>query len=193
VVTLRLANFIGPTVHTPLTDYFMLPVLPTVLGFDARLQFVHEDDGLEALRLATVGRATGVVNVAGDGVITLSQAARMAGRPTIGVPKRLTGLVGQVFRREELYSGPMVQDAPDIAFLPADMRRSAERSQSSLYDHHTFSTPPWDLRIVECPYPPEDLFPLPSPWAEDRLGASQVQRQPFGSSTFRYRRIHSAA
>ena len=30
--------------------------------------------------------------------------------------------VGQVFRREDLYSGPMVQDAPDIAFLPADMR-----------------------------------------------------------------------
>lgn len=30
--------------------------------------------------------------------------------------------VGQVFRREDLYSGPMVQDAPDIAFLPTDMR-----------------------------------------------------------------------
>jgi predicted AlkP superfamily phosphohydrolase/phosphomutase len=30
--------------------------------------------------------------------------------------------VGQVFRREDLYNGPMVQDAPDIAFLPADMR-----------------------------------------------------------------------
>ena len=30
--------------------------------------------------------------------------------------------VGQVFCREDLYNGPMVQDAPDIAFLPADMR-----------------------------------------------------------------------
>jgi len=102
VATLRLANFIGPNVRTPMTDYFRLPVLPTVLGFDARLQFVHEDDGLEALRLATVGRTTGVVNVAGDGVLLLSQAARMAGRPTIGVPKRLSGLVGQVFRRTGL-------------------------------------------------------------------------------------------
>jgi hypothetical protein len=27
-----------------------------------------------------------------------------------------------VFCREDLYNGPMVQDAPDIAFLPADMR-----------------------------------------------------------------------
>jgi predicted AlkP superfamily phosphohydrolase/phosphomutase len=30
--------------------------------------------------------------------------------------------VGQVFRREDIYNGPLVGDAPDIAFLPADMR-----------------------------------------------------------------------
>jgi UDP-glucose 4-epimerase len=102
VVTLRLANFIGPRVRTAMTDYFRLPPLPTVLGFDARLQFVHEDDGLEALRLATVGRALGVINVAGDGVITLSQAARLAGHPTVGVPRPLSGLVGQAFRRTGL-------------------------------------------------------------------------------------------
>jgi predicted AlkP superfamily phosphohydrolase/phosphomutase len=30
--------------------------------------------------------------------------------------------IGQVFRREDIYSGPLVGDAPDIAFLPADMR-----------------------------------------------------------------------
>jgi predicted AlkP superfamily phosphohydrolase/phosphomutase len=30
--------------------------------------------------------------------------------------------VGKVFRREEIYSGPLVDEAPDIAFLPADMR-----------------------------------------------------------------------
>ena len=30
---------------------------------------------------------------------------------------------GQVFRREEVYSGPRVMDAPDVAFLPRDMRQ----------------------------------------------------------------------
>lgn len=30
--------------------------------------------------------------------------------------------VGEVFRREEIYAGPRVSDAPDIAFLPRDMR-----------------------------------------------------------------------
>jgi UDP-glucose 4-epimerase len=99
VVQLRLANIIGPGIRTALTEYFSLPVLPTVLGFDPRLQFLHEDDSLEALRLATVGSATGVVNVAGDGVLLLSQAARLAGRPVLPVPGPLTGPLGQLVRR----------------------------------------------------------------------------------------------
>jgi predicted AlkP superfamily phosphohydrolase/phosphomutase len=33
-----------------------------------------------------------------------------------------TPWVGRVFRREQIYSGPQLADAPDIAFLPADMR-----------------------------------------------------------------------
>jgi len=37
-------------------------------------------------------------------------------------PLTAEGWVGQVFRREDIYSGPLVGDAPDIAFLPADMR-----------------------------------------------------------------------
>ena len=37
------------------TAYFSLPVVPTVLGFDPRLQFVHERDGLEVLWRATLG------------------------------------------------------------------------------------------------------------------------------------------
>ena len=102
VVMLRFANFIGPNVRTALTDYFSLPVVPTALGYDGRLQFVHEDDGLEALRLATVGSVTGIVNVAGDGVLLLSQAARMAGRPTVPVPPQLSGLAHTFFRRTGL-------------------------------------------------------------------------------------------
>lgn len=99
VVQLRFANIIGPGIRTAFTDYFALPVLPTVLGFDPRLQFVHEDDSLEALRLATVGDATGVVNVAGDGVLLLSQAAHLAGRPTLPVPGSASGPLAGVLRR----------------------------------------------------------------------------------------------
>ncbi len=102
VVTLRLANLVGPAIRTPMTDYFALPVIPTVLGFDPRLQFLHEDDALQALRLATLRDVSGVVNVAGDGVISLSQAARFAGRPILPVPPILGGAVGTMYRRAGL-------------------------------------------------------------------------------------------
>ena len=92
VSILRLANFIGPRVDTAMTSYFSLPVIPTVLGFDARLQFVHEDDGIEALRLAAELGARGVYNIAGPGVLPLSQAVRRAARPSVPVPGAFLGL-----------------------------------------------------------------------------------------------------
>ena len=99
VTTLRFANFLGPTANTPMAQYFSLPVVPTVLGYDARLQFVHEDDGLEAIRRATVEEHAGIYNVAGDGVLSLSQAIRRAGRVEFPVVPPLVGLVGRWVRR----------------------------------------------------------------------------------------------
>ena len=99
---LRFANIIGPRIATPMTDYFSMPVVPTVLGFDARLQFVHEDDALRAMLAATLGPGVGAVNVAGHGVLTVSQAARIAGRPVLPVPMAAGGWVGQVVRRSGL-------------------------------------------------------------------------------------------
>ena len=95
VATLRFANFIGPQVQTALTGYFSLPVIPTVLGFDPRLQFVHEDDGLEALRLAVVSPRRGIFNIAGDGILMLSQAIRRTRRSTIAVPNLFFATVGR--------------------------------------------------------------------------------------------------
>jgi UDP-glucose 4-epimerase len=128
VAVLRLANFIGPGVHTALTDYFELPVVPTVLGFDPRLQFVHEDDGLEALRLATVRPASGLINVAGDGVITLHQAIGMTGRATVPVPAPLVPVVGRAVRTTGL-----ADFTPDqIAFLSYGRGLDTSRMRSEL-------------------------------------------------------------
>jgi UDP-glucose 4-epimerase len=99
VTVLRFANILGPEVESPLTRLFLLPVIPTVLGFDARLQFVHVDDALEALRRAVVGDSHGVFNVAGPGVLLLSQAARRAGRPTAPLPVSALSGVAALLRR----------------------------------------------------------------------------------------------
>ncbi|MFV0463411.1 MAG: NAD-dependent epimerase/dehydratase family protein [Nostocoides sp.] len=99
IAVLRFANVLGPTIRTSMTDYFSLPVLPIPMGHDARLQFVHEDDSVESMVLATTGTAEGVINVAGDGVISLSQAAGLAGTPTIPVPMAWAGSLGGILKR----------------------------------------------------------------------------------------------
>jgi UDP-glucose 4-epimerase len=99
VTTLRFANFLGPRVQTPMATYFSLPVIPVVLGYDARLQFIHEDDGLDALRRATVEDHPGTFNVAGEGVILVSQAARRVARPVLPIANPFAFMVGSFFRR----------------------------------------------------------------------------------------------
>lgn len=99
VTMLRFANFLGPKVDTPMSSYFELPVIPVLLGHDARLQFIHEDDGLEALRQATVADKPGMYNVAGDGIILLSQAVRRAGRAALPLPAQAAPFVGAIVRQ----------------------------------------------------------------------------------------------
>lgn len=105
VSVLRFANFLGPGVDSPLTRYLRMPVVPTVLGFDPRLQFVHEDDGIEVLRRMTVEDHSGTFNVAGDGVLLLSQALRRAGRPFVPIPEPSMQLLGDVGKRFAGLSG----------------------------------------------------------------------------------------
>jgi UDP-glucose 4-epimerase len=98
VTLLRAANVIGPGVNSPLASYFRLPVIPTVLGHDARLQFLHERDLLDVLLHATRTDVAGTFNVAGDGLLMLSQALRRLQRPRIGLPSFAVGNLGSVLR-----------------------------------------------------------------------------------------------
>ncbi|GAA3242117.1 NAD-dependent epimerase/dehydratase family protein [Actinocorallia longicatena] len=99
VSVLRFANFLGPDVDSPVTRYLRMPVVPTVLGFDPRLQFLHSDDGVEVLRRMTVEEHPGVFNVAGDGVLLLSQCIRRAGRAPMPLPSPAFAMVGDTGKR----------------------------------------------------------------------------------------------
>nr|WP_042182441.1 NAD-dependent epimerase/dehydratase family protein [Kibdelosporangium sp. MJ126-NF4]CEL14988.1 UDP-glucose 4-epimerase [Kibdelosporangium sp. MJ126-NF4]CTQ93418.1 UDP-glucose 4-epimerase (EC 5.1.3.2) [Kibdelosporangium sp. MJ126-NF4] len=98
VTTMRLTNMIGPGIDTVLTRYFALPVVPTVLGYDARVQLLHPEDALAVLERATTTDLPGVYNVGGDGVLTLSQAIRRAGRVGVPVPRVAMPTAARVFR-----------------------------------------------------------------------------------------------
>ncbi|NRQ48556.1 NAD-dependent epimerase/dehydratase family protein [Aeromicrobium stalagmiti] len=86
ITTIRAAQVLHPDVDTPMRNYFSNPVLPTVLGFDPRLQFLGLEDALAILSESVVNDRPGTFNAAGNGVVLLSQAARRMGRPTIPLP-----------------------------------------------------------------------------------------------------------
>lgn len=105
VSLLRFTNFIGPRIDSPLVRYLRLPVVPTVFGFDPRVQLLHADDALEVLRRATLAVSparSGTLNVGGAGVLLLSQLVRRAGRVPVPVPAPAVQLVGRAVRRSGL-------------------------------------------------------------------------------------------
>lgn len=87
VTILRLANMIGPGMDTALSRYLAGPLVPTVIGHDARLQLLHEQDALGALERATVAGKPGTFNIGGSGIIMMSQAIRRSGRIAMPVPR----------------------------------------------------------------------------------------------------------
>ena len=70
-----------------------------MFGFDPRLQFVHEDDAVEVLRRMATEDHPGTYNVAGAGVLLLSQCARRAGRPSLPLFAPAFRMLGDAARR----------------------------------------------------------------------------------------------
>jgi UDP-glucose 4-epimerase len=70
-----------------------LPAVPCILGFDPRYQFVHEEDIVGVLEHAVEHDMPGIYNVAGDGVLVLSEVASLLGKPLAPIlPPWGTGL-----------------------------------------------------------------------------------------------------
>jgi UDP-glucose 4-epimerase len=97
---MRFANVLGPDVRTSHTTLFSLPVVPTILGFDPRYQFVHEDDVVAALAHAVRSDIPGVYNVAADGVLALTEVIDLLGKRWAPLlPPFGTGLAAATLRR----------------------------------------------------------------------------------------------
>lgn len=103
---LRCAEVLGAGVDSKLARYIALPVVPRPLGFDARLQFLHPIDAVDACRHAVIERVRGIHNVAAEDVIGMSQVLRILGRPGVGVPQAMLPAAIEIaerapFRRAE--------------------------------------------------------------------------------------------
>ncbi len=103
-IVLRFASAIGPDVRSSLASLLDLPVVPGILGFEPRLQVIHQDDVVGVLEHAVRGDVPGgIYNAAGDGVLVLSEIAGLLGKPLAPViPPWGTGLAAGVLSRAGL-------------------------------------------------------------------------------------------
>ncbi|GAA3969116.1 NAD-dependent epimerase/dehydratase family protein [Thermobifida alba] len=83
IAVLRFADLVGPSVDSPLTRYLGRRLVPVLRGHDPRMQFLHEDDGVEVIRRMALVDRDGVFDVAAPGAVPLSHCLRRAGRSVV--------------------------------------------------------------------------------------------------------------
>jgi UDP-glucose 4-epimerase len=94
VTVLRTAPILGPTIHNYVTRYLSRKFVPTMMGFDPLVQFVHEIDAIAAFKLAIDREHAGVFNIVADGVLPLSTVIKLAGRLAVPVPHPIAQTLG---------------------------------------------------------------------------------------------------
>ena len=138
VSVLRFANALGPDLRTSWQAYLGLAVIPAILGFDPRVQFIHEDDMANCLEHAVKYDLDGTFNCAADGVLILSEVVDLLGKTMAPIlPPWGTGLAAQALRR----AGVPIQSEmlPQLRFGRAlDNRRY--KATGFVYQHTTRET-----------------------------------------------------
>jgi UDP-glucose 4-epimerase len=94
---LRFGITLGPTIRSFHTRLLAKQSLPVFMGYDPLMQFLDEDDAVDALIHAVLHDHRGAFNVVGDGVLPYSQVRGLGGKIPIFVPHILalpaTGLL----------------------------------------------------------------------------------------------------
>lgn len=99
VTLLRFSNVLGPDLATPASRALELPVVPSIFGYDPRVQFVHEHDVVRSLLFVLDRRIPGIYNVAGDGLLPWSEVAAICAKRTGPLPPVATAMAAWPLRR----------------------------------------------------------------------------------------------
>jgi len=110
VCILRLQQLIGPGVRGPLAAMISQSLVPTLLGFDPPIQFLHMEDAASAAAFAAIHELPGVYNVASSGMIHWHEALRVSNRRAIPVLPMGTRFVEPILQKLK------------IPFVPAQLR-----------------------------------------------------------------------
>jgi len=90
----RPGTILGATAQNQITDLFDKPYVIGLLGVASPFVLIWDQDVVRAILRGIRTGATGIFNLAGDGVLTMKQMARIMGKPYVPIPVPLvaTGL-----------------------------------------------------------------------------------------------------
>ena len=90
ITILRSCPVTGPNAaDSALVLMFKPPVMIGVVGFDPKMQFVHEYDLIQLIETFLTQKKAGVFNVAGEGELRYSEVAKLVGKKLLRLPDRL--------------------------------------------------------------------------------------------------------
>ncbi len=136
---LRPVNTLGDSVHSAIGTYLKQRFVPSILGFDPMMQFLHEEDLARAILTSVERKLRGIFNVAGPGAIPLHVAIEEAGGTQVPLPEVALRPTLQRLFRLGLY--PVPPGAIDFIKFPCTVSDEQFRATTGFQ-------PQWTLRDI---------------------------------------------
>lgn len=122
---LRLAPIFGPNVTNPMSRYLRLPVVPTRLGYDPRIQLISGEDATGAIHHALDNPVVGTFNIAAPGQLYLSRVLRLGKRVSQPLPRRAYNIAVKGMGRADLHLPDHIKHLVHYGLI-ADTRRMSK-------------------------------------------------------------------
>ncbi|MFT7581913.1 MAG: UDP-glucose 4-epimerase [Myxococcota bacterium] len=104
--SLRFGMTVGPTIRNFWTNVFARQVVVKLMGYDPRMQFLHEDDALAALLKCVREDHRGAYNIVGGGQLFLSDVLKLGGKLPARVPHLLGSSISSVLFNLQVAPAP---------------------------------------------------------------------------------------
>lgn len=101
-IVIRPCSIIGASIQNTISGFLRSRVCPTLMGYDPLMQFIHEQDIASAIATSLKGTASGIYNLAGEGVVPYSRAIELAGSTPFPVLSPLAYSLMGILSRLEL-------------------------------------------------------------------------------------------
>ena len=86
VTTLRPCTVFGPNVNNYVSRMLFRPYTVGILGYNPKVQFLHEDDFVNSCLTAIEKKIPGAFNIVGDGTLTTEEISKITGTKIIPFP-----------------------------------------------------------------------------------------------------------